>query len=141
MYKLEPVVADGGELVIYAPHLTEVSYTHGREIDEIGYHCRDYFVHQWARFADYHGGVLAHSTHVKGCGTFDAASGIERPRIQVTLATGITRERCARLNLGYLDPAAVRVADWEGREDEGILVVHRAGETLYRLQGVHLTSG
>jgi hypothetical protein len=129
------VVADGGELVIYAPHLTEVSYTHGREIDEIGYHCRDYFVHQWARFADYRGGVLAHSTHVKGCGTFDVASGIERPRIQVTLATGITRERCARLNLGYLDPAAVRIADWEGREDEGILVVHRAGETLYRLQG------
>jgi nickel-dependent lactate racemase len=141
MYKLEPVVADGGELVIYAPHLTEVSYTHGREIDEIGYHCRDYFVHQWARFADYRGGVLAHSTHVKGCGTFDVASGIERPRIQVTLATGITRERCARLNLGYLDPAAVRIADWEGREDEGILVVHRAGETLYRLQGAHLTSG
>ena len=91
MYKLEPVVADGGELVIYAPHLTEVSYTHGREIDEIGYHCRDYFVHQWARFGHYHGGVLAHSTHVKGCGTFDAATGVETPRIQVTLATGITR--------------------------------------------------
>ena len=133
MYKLEPVVADGGELVIFAPHLTEVSYTHGREIDEIGYHCRDYFVHQWARFGGYHGGVLAHSTHVKGCGSFDAATGVERPRIQVTLATGIPPERCARLNLGYLDPAGVRVADWEGREDEGVLVAHRAGETLYRL--------
>jgi lactate racemase len=135
MYKLEPVVADGGELVIYAPHLTEVSYTHGAEIDEIGYHCRDYFVHQWARFGHYHGGVLAHSTHVKGCGTFDAATGVETPRIQVTLATGISAERCARLNLGYLDPATIRVADWEGREDEGVLVVHRAGETLYRLPG------
>jgi lactate racemase len=133
MYKLEPVVADGGELVIYAPHLTEVSYTHGREIDEIGYHCRDYFVHQWERFGDYHGGVLAHSTHVKGCGTFDPATGVECPRIRVTLATGITPERCARLNLGYLDPETIRVPDWEGREDEGILVVHRAGETLYRL--------
>jgi lactate racemase len=133
MYKLEPVVADGGELVIFAPHLTEVSYSHGREIDEIGYHCRDYFVHQWARFSGYHGGVLAHSTHLKGCGTFDTATAVESPRIQVTLATGISPERCARLNLGYLDPAAVRVSDWEGREDEGILVVHRAGETLYRL--------
>ena len=133
MYKLEPVVADGGELVIFAPHLTEVSYTHGREIDEIGYHCRDYFVHQWARFGGYHGGVLAHSTHVKGCGSFDASTGVERPRIQVTLATGIPPERCARLNLGYLDPASVCVADWEGREDEGVLVAHRAGETLYRL--------
>ena len=133
MYKLEPVVADGGELVIYAPHLTEVSYTHGQEIDAIGYHCRDYFVHQWDRFGDYHGGVLAHSTHVKGCGTFDVATGVESPRIQVTLATGIPPERCARLNLGYLDPATIRVAEWEGREEEGTLVVHRAGETLYRL--------
>ena len=53
----------------------------------------------------------------------------------MTLATGINAERCARLNLGYLDPATIRVADWEGRENEGVLVVHRAGETLYRLPG------
>jgi nickel-dependent lactate racemase len=134
MYKLEPVVADGGELVIFAPHITEVSYTHGPDIDAIGYHCRDYFVHQWDRFAHHHGGVLAHSTHLKGCGTFDLATGIESPRIAVTLATGIPAERCARLNLGYMDPASVRRDEWEGREDEGILVVHRAGETLYRLK-------
>ncbi|MEA3344982.1 MAG: lactate racemase domain-containing protein, partial [Chloroflexota bacterium] len=29
MYKVEPVVADGGEVIIYAPHVTEVSYTWG----------------------------------------------------------------------------------------------------------------
>ena len=50
MYKLEPVVADGGEVVIYAPHIHEVSYVHGRLIEEIGYHCRDYFAQQWERF-------------------------------------------------------------------------------------------
>ena len=38
-------------------------------IDEIGYHCRDYFLTQWDRFRRYPGGVLAHSTHVKGLGT------------------------------------------------------------------------
>ncbi|WP_407885241.1 hypothetical protein [Scytonema sp. NUACC26] len=27
MTKLEPVVADEGELIIYAPHITEFSYT------------------------------------------------------------------------------------------------------------------
>jgi lactate racemase len=27
MYKMEPVVADGGEVIIYAPHITELSYT------------------------------------------------------------------------------------------------------------------
>ena len=133
MYKLEPAMAAGGEIVIYAPHITEVSYTHGRIIDEVGYHCRDYFLAQWDRFAHYPGGVLAHSTHVKGLGTYDAATGVERPRIQVTLATGIPEERCRRINLGYLDPASVRVDEWKGREADGVIVVPRAGEMLYRL--------
>ena len=136
MYKMEPAVADGGEVVIYAPHLTEVSYTHGRLIDEIGYHCRDYFLAQWEKYKGYPGGVLAHSTHVKGLGRYDPVTGAETPRIQVTLATGIPPERCRRLNLGYLDPATVSLSDWQGREDEGILVVPRAGEMLYRVRSI-----
>ncbi|HSK10768.1 MAG TPA: lactate racemase domain-containing protein [Vicinamibacterales bacterium] len=135
MYKLEPVVADGGEVIIYAPDLTEVSYTHGALIDEIGYHCRDYFLGNWARFGRYPGGVLAHSTHLKGLGTFDRATGREEARISVTLATRIPADRCARINLGYLDPATIRIDEWTGREAEGILVVPRAGEMLYRLAG------
>ena len=134
MYKMEPVVADGGEVVIYAPHIDEVSYTHGKILDEIGYHTRDYFLKQWERFKHYPGGVLAHSTHVRGAGQYDPAAGIETPRIRVTLATGISSQRCAKINLGYLDPAEIRVEDWQGRENEGILVVPRAGEMLYRLQ-------
>ncbi len=131
-YKTEPVVEDGGEVIIYAPHITEVSYVHGGLIDEIGYHCRDYFLAQWDRFADYPWGILAHSTHVKGLGAYDAATGIERPRIRVTLATGIPRERCERINLGYLDPGTIDPATWAraGRRD---LVVSRAGEMLYRI--------
>ncbi len=134
MYKMEPVIADGGEVVIYAPHISEVSYTHGSILDEVGYHTRDYFVKQWERFKGYPWGVLAHSTHVKGMGEYDAATGVERPRIQVTLATSIPEERARRINLGYLDPATVKVEEWQGREDEGILVVPRAGEMLYRLK-------
>ncbi len=133
MYKMEPAVADGGEVVIFAPHITEVSYTHGRIIDEVGYHCRDYFVAQWDRFCRYPGGVLAHSTHVKGLGTYDRATGVETPRINVTLATGIPEARCRRINLGYLDPGAVRLDEWRNREQEGVLLVPRAGEMLYRL--------
>ena len=134
MYKMEPAIADGGEVIIYAPHITEVSYTHGAVLDQIGYHCRDYFLKQWDRFTGYPAGVLAHSTHVRGLGTYDPATGEEKLRINVTLATGIPRERCERLNLGYLDPASVNLAEWEGREDEGILIVPKAGEMLYRLQ-------
>ena len=133
MYKLEPVVADGGEVVIYAPHIDEVSYTHGSVLDEIGYHVRDYFVKQWERFKHHPLGVIAHSTHVRGLGTYDATNGIETPRITVTLATGISAERCRRINLNYLDPASINLQEWQGREAEGILYVPKAGEMLYRL--------
>jgi len=134
MYKIEPVVADGGEVIIYAPHIREVSFTHGHLIEEVGYHCRDYFLAQPERFAGYPGGVLAHSTHVKGQGRYDAATGIESPRVTVTLATGISPERCRRINLGYRDPATIDVAAWSDRAREGVLVVPRAGEMLYRLR-------
>jgi len=134
MYKLEPAIEDGGEVVIYSPRITEVSYTHGKLIDEVGYHCRDYFLNQWNRFKHYPGGVLAHSTHVKGLGTYDVATDVERPRINVTLATGIPEERCRRINLGYLDPASIRLEEWQEREVKGMAVIPRAGERLYRLR-------
>jgi nickel-dependent lactate racemase len=133
MYKLEPVVADGGEVIIYAPHIHEVSYTYGDLLEEIGYHCRDYYLSQWERFRGYPGGVLAHSTHLTGLGTYDPITAKETRRIQVTLATGISSERCQRLNLGYLDPYSIDIGAWRGREEQGILVVPQAGEVLYRL--------
>jgi nickel-dependent lactate racemase len=134
MYKMEPAIADGGEVIIYSPHIDEVSYTHGKLLDEIGYHCRDYFMKQWEKFKRYPGGVVAHSTHVKGLGTYDAASGVEKPRINVSLATRISEERCRRINLGYVDPASIKIDEWRNRENEGVLVVPRAGETLYRIK-------
>ena len=133
MYKMEPVIADGGEVIVYAPHIDEISYTHGDILEEVGYHVRDYFLKQWDRFKHYPGGVLAHSTHLRGIGTFE--DGVEKPRIQVTLATRIPRERCERLNLGYLDPDTINPDDWRDREAEGILLVPKAGERLFRLKG------
>jgi lactate racemase len=130
MYKTEPAIADGGEVIIYAPQVTEISYTHGRLIDEVGYHVRDYFVKQWDRFEHVPGGILAHSTHVKGTGTFEG--GVSTPRIRVTLATGIPEERCRRVNLGYADHRTIDPEEWAGREAEGILLVPHAGEVLYR---------
>ena len=129
-YKLEPVVADGGEVILYGPHITEIAVMHP-EIDDIGYHCRDYFLKQWDRFEKVHWGVLAHSTHLRGAGTYDDASG-ERPRVTVTLATGIPEPRARAANLDYLDPAEVDVAAFEA--DPDTLVVHQAGEVLYRLR-------
>jgi len=132
MYKLEPVVADGGELIIYAPHIHEVSVVHGRLIREIGYHCRDYFLKQWDRFKGLPWGVLAHSTHVRGVGTFE--NGVEKCRVRVTLATGIPEAVCREINLGYRDPNSINIEEFANREDEGILLVRKAGEMLYRLE-------
>jgi lactate racemase len=133
MYKLEPVVADGGEVILYAPHINTFSYTHGAQLAEIGYHVRDYFLKQWDRFKHYSGGVLAHSTHLRGVGTYDPITG-ENPRIKVTLATQISPAQCAAHNLGYRDPQTISPQAFANREAEGILLVPKAGEMLYRLQ-------
>jgi nickel-dependent lactate racemase len=132
MYKLEPVLSDGGELIIYAPHLKEVCVSHGSHIEEIGYHCRDYFLKQWDKFKNVPWGVLAHSTHVRGIGAFE--NGVEKCRADVTLATQISPETCRRINLGYRDPNSIRKEDFGNREDEGILLVPKAGEMLFQLE-------
>jgi lactate racemase len=132
MYKLEPVVADGGELIIYAPHITEVCIAHGKTIREVGYHCRDYFLKQWDRFKHYPWGVLAHCTHVRGIGTYE--NGVENCRVKVTLATGIPEEECERISLGYRDPKSINPDDFANREAEGVLLVPKAGEMLFRLK-------
>ncbi|MDK2896023.1 MAG: hypothetical protein PWP04_143 [Candidatus Atribacteria bacterium] len=131
MYKLEPIVADGGTVIIYAPQIKEISVTHGRYLQEIGYHTRDFFLAQWDKYQSYPGGVLAHSTHVKGIGKF--LNGREYPRVEVVLATGIPKEICQKINLGYMDYKKINLEEYQNREEEGILVVPRAGEVLYRL--------
>jgi nickel-dependent lactate racemase len=129
-YKVEPIVADGGQVIIYAPHITAVAETHPA-IEEIGYHCRDFFLKQWDRYRQYHWGDLAHSTHLRGAGTYDPVAG-ERGRVTVTLATGIPEDVVRSVNLDYLDPATVDVAAFEA--DDETLVVPNAGEVLFRLR-------
>lgn len=141
MYKLEPVVADGGELVVVAPHVREFSSVHGTEIARVGYHVRDYFLAQWDRFAGIPWKILAHSTHLKGDGTYDAVAG-EQPRIRVTLATGIPEEVCRAHALGWADPMSPLLREVQSRQtqsrepvgDPATLVVPDAGEILYRLE-------
>ena len=132
MYKLEAAIATGGEVVIYAPHLDVVSHVHGKYIYEVGYHILPYFLNDWDKFKNIPLGVLAHSTHLRGSGVME--NGIEKPNVRVTLASKISAEDCARLNLGYLDPQKVNIDEWKDREDEGVLYVPKAGEISYRLK-------
>ena len=132
MYKLEQVVADGGTLIIYGPHIRHVSKTWGRQIEKIGYHVAAYFLAQMERFENIPRGVLAHSTHVRGTGKFE--DGVEMPRINVVLATSISEDTCRKINLGYMDPQKIRIEDYMNREHEDILFVDHAGEILYKIE-------
>lgn len=131
-YKVEPVVADGGEVVLYAPHISQIATMHPDQ-ESLGYHCRDFFLANWEHYRDHPRGELAHSTHLYGAGTYDPVHG-EHQRVRVTLATGIPEDVVSRANLAYLDPSAVDVGAW--RADPSALVVEDAGEVLYRLGGV-----
>jgi nickel-dependent lactate racemase len=130
MYKVDPGVADGGEVVIYAPHLNVVSHVHGANIFAAGYHVRDYYLRQWERFGHLPLGVLAHGTHLRGSGTFE--NGVERARVRVSLSTGISRADCEQLALGYVPPESVDLDSWAA---EGWTVIRKAGETLYKVRG------
>lgn len=132
MYKLEPALAEGGELIIYAPHLDTVSHVHGNYIYEIGYHVLPYFLEQWDKFKHIPLGVTAHSTHVRGDG--DYRNGTEYPRANVTLATRLSPADCAQLALGYQDPDTIDLDSFKNLEDQGILFVPKAGETLYKVR-------
>ena len=48
-----------------------------------------------------------------GLGAFD---GVETPRIQMTLTTGIPEERCQRVDLGHAGHRAIDRRGWAGRD-------------------------
>ena len=129
MYKCEAVVADGGEIIIYAPHINSLSITHGHVLEQIGYHVIGYYLQQPERFKGMSRAIMAVSSYIKGAGEY--RDGVERARIRVTIAAGISREACGRVGLGYADPARINLRDWSNREEEGLLFIEKAGETLY----------
>lgn len=132
MYKLEPVAEEGGEVIIYGPHIKEISFTHGPAIRKVGYHVRDFFTKQWDRYASEPKLILAHSTNVRGIGEFE--NGRERPRVTVTLATSIPEDVCTSVSLGYRDPRSIDLDAWRKSEDDHVLVVENAGQILHRLR-------
>ena len=92
--------------------------------------CGITFFFQMDRFKHVPRGVLAHSTHVRGGGTF--AGGKETGRIDVILATSISPTKCQKINLGYMNPDEIKFDNYKGKESTGILLVEHAGEVLYK---------
>jgi nickel-dependent lactate racemase len=131
-YKLGAIVEEGGELIIYAPHLTKLSETHGALIEKYGYapleSVRDMLgVSQELRENLC---IAAHLAHVAYAGRLDDKGNVV-PRYTITMASGLDEETCRRVNLGYLDH---RSFDYEAlRCDPDTLIVENAGRDLYQV--------
>ena len=134
-YKLQSpgVIAKGGEIIIYAPH---INCFHSRwkmnlALKQIGYHCKDYVKKYLKSNPDFSKNIAAHVINVRGTGSFDVNSGKEEFDFKVTLATGISKEICESVGLGYRDPDLIH------REDfirPGKLWIKNGGKYLYKIK-------
>jgi nickel-dependent lactate racemase len=131
-YKLGGIIEEGGELIIYAPHLRCASDTHGKTIEKYGYAPIEKIKQMAAASSDLRSNlcVAAHLAHVAYGGT--AASGGMSPRYRISLASQIDRGTCEKLNLNHLDFRKFSIADYQN--DDDILIVERAGQDLYLIE-------
>jgi len=129
-YKLGGIIEEGGELIIYAPHLRAISETHGRLIEKYGYAPLDRVREMVALSSELQNNlaVAAHLAHVSYAGKRNAEGRVV-PRYLITMASALDEETCRRVNLGYMDYRKFRREDYEN--DQDTLVVERAGRDLY----------
>ncbi|MBU1290877.1 DUF2088 domain-containing protein [bacterium] len=134
-YKLQSpgVMAPGGEIIIYAPH---INYFHSRwEMDlalrQIGYHCKDYVKKYLEANPEFSKNIAAHVINVRGTGRYDINSGKEDFDFKVTLATGISKEICELVGLGYRNPDSIRKEDFIS---SGRLWIENGGKYLYKIK-------
>jgi lactate racemase len=129
-YKLGGIIEEGGELIIYAPHLRAISETHGLLIEKYGYAPLDRVREMVALSTELQANlaVAAHLAHVSYAGQRDE-TGQVIPRYRITMASALDEATCKRVNLGFLDHRLFNREDYEG--DPDTLVVERAGRDLY----------
>ena len=132
-YKLGSVIEEGGELIIYAPHLNNISATHGRLIEKYGYAPLE-TVREMVEYSDELRAnlcVAAHLAHVSYGSTLNN-DGQLTPRYRITLASAVSEEVCRRVKLGFLDYRTLRREEYE--HDRNTLVVENAGRDLYLVE-------
>ncbi|HEY8204246.1 MAG TPA: lactate racemase domain-containing protein [Pyrinomonadaceae bacterium] len=129
-YKLGGIIEEGGQLIIYAPHLRLISETHGRLIEKYGYAPLDRVREMVALSTELQNNlaVAAHLAHVSYAGQRDETGRIV-PRYHITMASALDEETCRRVHLGFMDHRQFRREDYES--DPDTLVVERAGRDLY----------
>jgi nickel-dependent lactate racemase len=132
-YKLGGIIEEGGELVIYAPHLRAISETHGLLIEKYGYAPIDRVREMVALSTELRSNlaVAAHLAHVSYAGSRDETGKVV-PRYKITMAAALDEATCRRVNLGFMDHREFRREDFDG--DPDTLVVERAGRDLYLVE-------
>src|ERR1043165_354550 len=103
-YKLGAIIEDAGELIIYAPHLTRISDTHGALIEKYGYAPLEVVRDMLGASKELQENlcIAAHLAHVSYAGRIDEEGKIV-PRYKITMATGIDEDTCKRVNLGFMN--------------------------------------
>lgn len=129
-YKLGGIIEDGGELLIYSPHLTHISKTHGAAIEKFGYAPLERIKELVAGSDELQQNlcVAAHLAHVSYCGR---ASDPQQPKYRITMASGLSRSLCEQVNLGFADHSEIDLTACAN--DPDTLVVENAGRDLYLL--------
>jgi len=134
-YKLQSpgVMAPGGEIIIYAPH---IKCFHSRSkmdlaLRQIGYHCKDYVKKYLELNPEFSKNIAAHVINVRGTGRCDINSGKEEFAFRVTLATGISKDICESVGLGYRNPDSIHQKDFIG---PGKLWIENGGKYLYKIK-------
>jgi hypothetical protein len=129
-YKLGGIIEEGGELIIYAPHLNQISATHGKLIEKYGYAPLEQVREMVEGSEELRANlaVAAHLAHVSYSGSRNAEGRVV-PRFRIVLASAVPEESCRRVNLGYMDPRTFHRANYENDPDTKI--VEDAGRDLY----------
>lgn len=132
-YKLGGIIEEGGELIIYAPHLRAISETHGLLIEKYGYAPIDRVREMVALSTELRSNlaVAAHLAHVSYAGSRDETGKVV-PRYTITMASALDEATCKRVNLGFMDHRQFRREDYD--HDPDTLVVERAGRDLYLVE-------
>ena len=131
-YKLGGIIEDGGELVIYAPHLNEISKTHGAAIQNFGYAPIESVKELAAKSDELQRNlcVAAHLAHVSFSGSVNDP---RKPKYKITMASGLSRSECERVHLGFAEHDEIDLGSFSS--DPDTLVVENAGRDLYLLNG------
>ena len=134
-YKLQGpgVMAEGGEIIIYAPHIDCFHSDKKMDLDikKIGYHCKDYVKNYLTSNPGFSRNIASHVINVRGEGKFNQRNGEEKFAFKVTLASGISKEICKSVGLGYRNPKTICQKDFMGKNK---LWIQNGGKYFYQLK-------